>query len=464
MSKKFKFTALALAAAAATSGIAIANEGDVPRGIPELNHVFVIMMENHNLQQIVGNPDAPFINKQLLANPHVSYATNYFGVGHPSSTNYLEVVGGSNFGVRSDNAPDWSGKTDGCVTNLQSGIVNADLALPAPVGVNAAATRVCPIAGVGMDAETPAIDSWNEVTVPDPKTGFLGFNFLANIDGVKSIPAAQGIDGKTIADQLAAAGGSWKTYQEALPLAGAKGVDYSNGTITTGDTTLSTDFSKLPNGANLPALPGGYVKAYAAKHNPFAYFKSVQDGSKGLSFDNVQPFDGIKGLYADLATGNVPNYSFIAPNQCNDMHGRGNGDSFCGYDLQSTATQTGLNPGLIAQGDATVARLVTSIKASPAWKDGHNAIVVLWDENDYSGVVSLVKDSNGNMVYPSGTPFNNQVLVTVETNYRQSPGVKSTKYYNHFSLLRSIEGGLGLPCLNHACDSDVAAMSDLFAK
>jgi hypothetical protein len=30
-------------------------------------------------------------------------------------------------------------------------------------------------------------------------------------------------------------------------------------------------------------------------------------------------------------------------------------------------------------------------------------------------------------------------------------------------LLKSIEAGLGLPCLNHACDSDVNVMSDLFA-
>jgi hypothetical protein len=34
--------------------------------------------------------------------------------------------------------------------------------------------------------------------------------------------------------------------------------------------------------------------------------------------------------------------------------------------------------------------------------------------------------------------------------------------YTHFSLLKSIEGGLGLPCLNHACDATVKVMSDLF--
>jgi hypothetical protein len=36
--------------------------------------------------------------------------------------------------------------------------------------------------------------------------------------------------------------------------------------------------------------------------------------------------------------------------------------------------------------------------------------------------------------------------------------------YNHFSLLKSIEGGLGLPCLNHACDSSVNVMTDLFGS
>jgi hypothetical protein len=34
--------------------------------------------------------------------------------------------------------------------------------------------------------------------------------------------------------------------------------------------------------------------------------------------------------------------------------------------------------------------------------------------------------------------------------------------YTHFSLLKTLEGGFGLTCLNHACDAIVKAMSDLF--
>jgi len=40
--------------------------------------------------------------------------------------------------------------------------------------------------------------------------------------------------------------------------------------------------------------------------------------------------------------------------------------------------------------------------------------------------------------------------------------VTSSKWYSHFSLLRTIEGGFGLPCLNHACDASTKTMSDLF--
>src|SRR5467141_2325152 len=98
-------------------------------------------------------------------------------------------------------------------------------------------------------------------------------------------------------------------------------------------------------------------------------------------------------------------------------------------------TQAGLNPALIYQGDVTVERLVNAIHKSTVWKNSRSAIVVVWDENDYSLA-----------------PVTNQVLVIVDTNYGVH-GVQSNKRYDHFSLLKSIEAGLGLPCLNHACDA-----------
>ena len=440
--RRLKINALALAATLLASGFAHAEERSVPNGIPNLDHVFVIMMENHGYSQIINNPNEAYLN-HLIASKSVNLSTNYFAVGHPSLTNYLEVVGGSNFGVRSDNAPAWHSTT--CSTNLSTGVPNADNGAGL-TNIAVDTGTVCPISGTGQDAETPAVDNWNEVTLPQ-------FPYLADIDGVKAVPAATGIVGKSIADQLVSRFRSWKSYQQSLPQGSIDGVNYSNGTVT----NLS-DFSALA-----PLTSSSVVQSYAVKHNPFAYFQSVQEGSDGLSLRNVVPFDGARGLYADLATGNVPNFSFIVPDQCHDQHGRGNADAFCGYDFGADSsgltygTQVGLNPGLIANGDATLAQLVTSIKASPAWHEGRNAIVIVWDENDYSGISTTPTPG---AVFPAQNQ--NRVVLTVETNYLAHHGVQSNTYYNHFSLLRTLESGFDLPCLNHACDSGVAVMSDLF--
>ncbi len=413
-----KSAAIAACLATVLTGTSFAGEGPTPKGIPHLDHVFVIMMENHGYGQIVDNPNAPFTNRLAKS---ANVATNYFAVGHPSLTNYLEVVGGSNFGVQSDNNPDWHNST--CSPNLETGVADTD---------NPPSPNICPIAGTGIDAATPAVDTTNEVQ------GTPGEN---NIDGIQSIPAADNTSGKTIADQLAAAGHSWKSYQESLPLDGADNVNYSDGFFTD-----STDFTNIFPQLNPPLSQNDVVKLYAVKHNPFAYFRSTQEGiDRRNSLKNVVDFEGPDGLFADLASGRVPAFSFIAPNQCNDQHGRGNAGAFCNFDPISDGTQAGLNPALILRGDITVQRLVNAIHRSPVWREGRNAIVVLWDENDYSTA-----------------PNTNQVLLIVDSNYGVR-GAKSPTRYLHFSLLKSLESGLGLPCLNHACDDSVQVMTDLFA-
>jgi hypothetical protein len=430
-----KNAALLLGVTAMTAGAAVAQEDD--HKIPALDHVFVIMMENHGYEQVFGNPNEPYLNS-LISSGKVNLATNYFAVGHPSLTNYLEIVGGSNFGVRSDNSPAWGSTT--CSPNIVTGVVNADNGggnAPVPIDTG----NVCPISGSGKDAETPAVDTWNEVAGP--------FVALADIDGVKSVPAARTV-GMTIGDQLASAGMTWKSYEESLPVGSIFGVNYSNGTAT--NLTSYTDLS--------PLTSSNVVQDYAVKHNPFAYFASVQDGSDpNNSLANSVSFDG---LYADLATGKVPNLAFIVPNQCDDQHGRSNADAFCAFDYGQNnsgytyGTQVGLNPGLIQQGDVTIERLVSAIHASSLWGSGsRSAIVIVWDENDYSGSTTVI-----NGLFP---PQNqNRVVLTVDTNYGRH-GVQSSKPYNSYSLLKTMEHAFGLSCINHACDSSVKTMTDLFS-
>ena len=463
-------TVTAAVLAASISGIALADEGKIPSGMPRLDHVFVIMMENHSFVQIAKNPAMPYINS--LINGKANVAMNYFAVGHPSLTNYLEIVGGSNFGVRSDNSPDWH--NTGCVPNIHSHLTNADNdGGNSPYALDPSGA-ICPIAGEGLDTPTEAVDNWNETEPPI-------FNFLANIDGVQSLPAAKTV-GKTIADQLARAGLTWKTYQENLPLAGADLVNNSNGTT---DSRTTFDLTKPVSATNFPPLSNSspdangkcpatdtvlpcpaILQAYAVKHNPFAYFQSVQEGTlPRSSLNNMVGFDGHRGLFSDLASGEVPSLSYIVPNQCNDQHGRGNGDAFCQFDPGTEAfgsltdgTQIGLNPGLSAQADATMQRIVESIKKSPAWDRGNNAIVIVWDENDYSGFADP---------QPANRPFpdqnTNRVVLTVETNNPFARHVESKTMYTSFSLLKSMEGAFRLPCLNHACDNNVSVMSDLFS-
>jgi len=444
--KQAQALAVAFALSAATLSASSYADGGW-KGIPHLDRVFVIMMENHGFSQIYKNPNEPYLNG-LISSGKVSYATNYFAVGHPSLTNYLEIVGGSNFGVLSDKYPNWHNKS--CTPYLTSGhpILDNDagIALPFPND-----TYVCPISGTGSDAATVAVDTFNEVDC-NTATPPVCSNVLANLDGVRSIPQAKHITGMSIAHQLVHFGQTWKSYQESLPQSGADLIDYSNGTASLVFDTATAATSIQP--VLTPSTPD-VVALYAVKHNPFAYFADIQGGwNPELSLTQTVGFDQ---LFADLATGNVPTLSFIAPNQCNDQHGRGNGEAFCAFDPSDTGSQSGLNAGLIAQGDVMIERLVKAIKASPAWHQGTAAMVIVWDENDYSGVPKAP---------PVGTPFppanQNSVVVTVETNYRQSPNVASKVYYTHFSLLRTLEAGLGLPCLNHACDPDVHLMTDMF--
>ena len=400
----------ALCACALTAGV-YAQEGAVPKGIPHLDHVFVIMMENHGYNQIIGNPNAPFINSYAKS---ANLATNYFAIAHPSLTNYLEIAGGSNFGVLNDNSPDWHNTS--CAPNILSGTTSLD---------NGTAPAICPIYGTGTDAATPVRDYSNETS---------GQPGDIEIDDKLSIPANPNTAGKTIADQLTAASLTWKSYQESLPPSGADKVNNADGYYS----NLSDLSTALPGEGQTQS---NLVALYAVKHNPFAYFRSIQEGE----LSNIVSFDGNGGLFADLASGHVPTYSLIAPNQCNDMHGRSNAGPICESDPNDNGTQQGLNPGLIKQGDSTVQRIVTAIHHSPVWTRQRSAIILVWDENDYSVA-----------------PITNQVVAIVDTNFG-ARGVQSAKFYDHFSVLKTIESALALPCLNHACDANVSVMSDLFA-
>jgi phospholipase C len=235
------------------------------------------------------------------------------------------------------------------------------------------------------------------------------------------------VDAQSIADQLTAAGKTWKGYFQSLPA-------IVGPVITSGPNANGPYTFKSPSAAN--AL-------YASKHNPFVNFTGTQ-GALAKMVPDTQ-------LAKDLARGHLANYSLIVPNQCNDMHGTGG----CG------------STSLITLGDSYVGATVSMIMSSEVWKDGNNAIVITWDEDDFSDsgqpgtgccganpggghVATIVIRSHGSSDEGRSDGGRNQAHIVDNTAY------------NHYSLLRTMEAAFRLPCLAHACDSVVPAMAPLF--
>src|SRR2546429_2719027 len=112
-----------------------------------------------------------------------------------------------------------------------------------------------------------------------------------------------------IVDQLEAHGKTWKAYMQSLSLCTTK-LDHACGN-----------------------------QLYERKHDPFVSYQDVQSNPARMA--NIVDFSQ---LASDLASKNVPDYVWISPDQCNDMHGRvGPSSDPCRFaNVQ----------GLIATGDA----------------------------------------------------------------------------------------------------------------
>jgi hypothetical protein len=69
---------------------------------PGAPHVMVLMMENKNFSDVIGQTNQPFTNSLAT---HGGLATRSYAFGHPSLPNYLDLVSGSNQGVTDDDDP-----------------------------------------------------------------------------------------------------------------------------------------------------------------------------------------------------------------------------------------------------------------------------------------------------------------------------------------------------------------------
>ena len=219
-----------------------------------------------------------------------------------------------------------------------------------------------------------------------------------------------------LVDQIEGSGRTWKSYSQSFSLCNGNALAHACG-----------------------------VQLYERKHNPFVSFADVQSSPARLA--NIVD---LSQLDADLASGNVPSYSFIAPDQCHDMHGR------------STAGDCNFSnvQGLIATGDAFLSTWVGKIMSSSAW-DGNSVIFIQWDEADFTGSgFNGFGDDSGCCDSVAGQGGGHVVSLVI--SHSNHAAVTSGIAYNHYSVLRTIEDGWQLGCLGFACDTaNVPAMGAL---
>ena len=158
-------------------------------------------------------------------------------------------------------------------------------------------------------------------------------------------------------DQLDQAGVSWKGYMESMPSVGYHGqlrglhqptptlsapTTHGHGLCTSASTTRSCSTRTFST-----------TRALA---------------------DNVVPLTQLSTTSTPAV---VPQFAWITPNICNDMHG---GAPECPYPNSPTDPNQAT---LYQDGDTFLKTWVTAIMNSPAWT-GNSAIFVMWDEGGYA--------------------------------------------------------------------------------
>jgi phosphatidylinositol-3-phosphatase len=220
------------------------------------------------------------------------------------------------------------------------------------------------------------------------------------------------VAGRSLIDQLEEHGLTWKGYMESIPKPGA------------GDARWPTSDKPV---AGVPD------EAYAVKHNGFMTFKRVQDDPR-----RAEKIVGFDVLERDLATGDLPNYAHIVPNQCNEMHGRESGPS------TPEDCRKGNVEGLIRRGDKVLGDLVAQIMRSRIWNaPGNSAIVITFDEN---GKAERNAGPQGCCGYDpqSAANFGGGRIPTIVISNHGVRGVTDPTPYNHYSLLRTTETAFGI--------------------
>ncbi len=249
----------------------------------------------------------------------------------------------------------------------------------------------------------------------------------------------------TVANQLTSDGLTWKGYMEDM------GNDPAREAANCGHPVSgSPDTSAF-------AVP---TDGYATRHDPFVYFHSIIDNTTTCDEDVVPLGDtsgnlpvgvdnGTTGLVTDLqSVATTPNFSFIAPNLCDD-----------GHDYPCTNT-TGAGQGggsSVADTNQWLQTWVPIILNSPAYKqDG--LLEITFDEAEQGPTGLDTTACCGETAGPDASggenglhgPGGGKVGAVLISPFISAGTVITKTSYNQYSSLASIEDIFGLPRLGEA--------------
>src|SRR6058998_3878742 len=286
------------------------------------DHVVVVIMEDHGIQEICGSSPPPCqstMGAPYMAGLANSYAigSQYLGVTHYSQADYLAMLGGT---------------TDNC------------------------SSAGCP---------------WP-------------FN------------------GPNLVDRLEAAGLTWKGYMENQNM--ASGCDLT------------------------------YHQPYTPEHNPFVGFTDIVNSPTRCSQIVLANPSGCSvtdcPLINDLNSGSAPNFMWLTPNNCDNMHGF-----------------TGICAASVSFGDGYLSSLVPNILKSTTFTTQRSALFVVFDEGN--GYCPLNQSTTEDCVYAVWAgPL-------AKANYG------TTNLYNHYSWLRTVEVNWNLQALT-SNDASATPMAEFF--
>jgi phosphatidylinositol-3-phosphatase len=236
---------------------------------------------------------------------------------------------------------------------------------------------------------------------------------------------------QTLAAQLSAKHLTWRAYVQGMDEPGAQAAACGHPVVGQPD----------PTSGQPP--PTGH--AYATFRNPFVYFHSVIDSSE-CAVNDV----GLKRLRPDLSdAAHTPSFSYIAPDRC--------------HDGSATPCAAGAPAGL-APAEGFLKQVVPEILGSKVYKHG-GLLVITVDEAPTTGAFADSSSCCGqpsfpNLPAPGGSGAGafakggGEVGALLLSPFVKA-GTTSQEQFNHFSLLRTIEGLFGLKRLGYAGRSGV---------